>query len=50
MEIDIKKGLQELYCFDTDGITDFYAEPEEKEDDLFQIEDPLTAYEKEVVA
>jgi hypothetical protein len=31
MDLDIKKGLQELYGFDYDGITDFYAdEPVEK--------------------
>jgi hypothetical protein len=46
MDIDIKKGLREAYCFDTDGVTDFYAEPGGQEDnDLAWLDDLCLAYE-----
>jgi hypothetical protein len=41
MELNIQKLRQEAYCYDTDGITDFYAGgPEGQEDEWNGVEVP----------
>jgi hypothetical protein len=50
MELDIQKLRQKAFCFDSDGIQDFYTdEPVDEPDDLSWLDDLTKQYEEATV-